>query len=114
MSPRLARVVSGLVDTAVIGAVWAGGLVAENVALGFLWRSQFSGIWEIALARHAAVPLGVAELAPLALLVAAGWGVAEEAERGATWAARALAILGTIAGGAVGMGVSEGRHFAFW
>jgi hypothetical protein len=113
MSPRSARVVSGLVDAAIVGAVWAGALVAENVALGFLWRSQFSGIWEIALARRAAVPLGAAELTPLALLVAGSWWLAAEAERGAPWARRAFGAAGGLAGAALGIGVSQGRHLAF-
>jgi hypothetical protein len=114
MSPLYRRALSVLVDAAVIGAVWAGALVAENVALGLLWRSQFSGIWEIALARRAAVPLAAAGLAPLALATSAAWWVATQAERRERWARRALGVAGALAGAALGFGVSHGRHFAFW
>jgi hypothetical protein len=114
MSPRDRRALSVLVDAAVVGAVWTGALVAEIVALGLLWRNQFSGIWEIALARRAAVPLASAGLAPLAIAVAGGWWVATGAERGERWAGRALSAAGAIAGAALGAGLSHGRHFAFW
>lgn len=107
-----AAFLSFLVDAAGIAAVWAGLLVAENVALGFLWRDQFSGIWELAIARHAAVPLAAACLAPLSLPVAFGWTLVQRADRGDRAARHALAALGATAAVAVGLGVTHGRHFA--
>jgi Sulfatase len=105
------RIGSWLADAAAIAAVWAGALVAENVALGFLWRDQFSGIWEIALGRRAVVPLAIVGIAPLALVVAAMEWVTEVAP-GRRWARRVLGSAGGIAAAALAVGVSQGRHFA--
>ncbi|MCL2448871.1 MAG: sulfatase-like hydrolase/transferase, partial [Polyangiaceae bacterium] len=105
-----------LVDGTLVTAVWAGLLVAENVALGFLCRDQFSGIWEIALARRALVPLAATALAPGALAVAGAWRFARDAgpDRGERWlkARRILAFAGAACAAAVGIGVTGGRHFA--
>jgi arylsulfatase A-like enzyme len=101
-----------LVDAAAVAAVWAGLLVAENVALGFLWREQFSGIWEIALSRRVMVPLAAAALAPGALAVAAGWSFAREAGPNRPVSLRILGIAGAACAAALAVGVSGGRHFA--
>jgi hypothetical protein len=103
-----------LVDATAVVAAWGALLLAENVALGFLWRDQFSAPWEIALARHTVVPMAFAGLAPLSLLVVAAWRVAVRAaasERGAAWV---LGASGATAAGAIAVGISGGRHFAGW
>jgi HEAT repeat protein len=107
------------VDAAAVLGAWAGALLAENTALGFLWRDQFSGIWEIGLARHVVVPMAVVGLAPASFMVAAGWRVATEAARirangakGSRAAVRALALVFAAAAGIVAFAISNGRHFA--
>jgi arylsulfatase A-like enzyme len=109
MNIRSLRILSWLVDAAAVLAVWTGALVAETVVLGFVERDQFSGIWEIALARRAAVPLATAGLTPAALVVAAAWRTATSRSRMASWV---LATCGILAGAALAWGVSGGRHFA--
>jgi arylsulfatase A-like enzyme/HEAT repeat protein len=106
---RESRIVSWLIDAAAIMAVWAGALVAETVVLGFLERDQFSGVWEIAIARYSVVPLATTVLSPVALVVASGWRLSTTRSR---VAARTLASLGGLAGAAVAFGVSGGRHFS--
>ncbi|MDP9150837.1 MAG: hypothetical protein M3O36_12975, partial [Myxococcota bacterium] len=69
-----AQTVSALVDSAAVVATWAGALIAENVALAFLWREQFSGAWEVSIARHFVAPIALAAFAPLSLLVVAAFG----------------------------------------
>jgi arylsulfatase A-like enzyme len=113
-----------LVDAAAVLAVWMGALVAENVAIGLLFRDQFSGIWELGLARQLVVPLAVVGLAPAACLVAGGWRVAAAAQSarhgrlaanarpGPRLAEATLAAVGAIAAGWLAVGLSEGRHFA--
>jgi sulfatase-like protein/HEAT repeat protein len=109
MNIRSLRILSWLVDAAAVLVVWTGALIAETVVLGLVERDQFSGIWEIALARRAAVPLATAGLTPAALVVAAAWRMATSRSRAAS---RLLATCGTLAGGALAWGVSGGRHFA--
>jgi hypothetical protein len=111
---RAQGVVTTLVDAAAILAVWGALLLAETVALGFLWREQFSGVWEIARTRHVVVPIAIVALAPLSLVVVAGWRVARKAASGEHAAARVLAVTGAVAAGAIAIGVSGGRHFASW
>jgi arylsulfatase A-like enzyme len=101
-----------LIDAAAVSVVWAGLLFAENVALGFLWRDQFSGIWEIALSRRAVVPLAAAALAPASLVVVAAWSLACSAAAGGTTPRRVLGAIGVAAATALGFGVTQGRHFA--
>jgi hypothetical protein len=79
---RGARLASVAVDAAVILLVWSGAVLAENVALGFLRRDQFSGPWEISQARHLVGPIAIALLAPVAALVAGGWWLAGCASQG--------------------------------
>jgi arylsulfatase A-like enzyme len=108
------KLASALVDAAAVTAAWAGALLAENAAIGFLWREQFLGPWEISLARHSAVPIAFAALAPVSLLVVGAWMLAQRAANGGRREQRALAVVGALAGGALAVGVSEGRHFANW
>ncbi|HSY22674.1 MAG TPA: sulfatase [Polyangiaceae bacterium] len=114
-----------LVDAAAVLAVWMGALVAENVAIGLLFRDQFSGVWELGLARQMVVPLATAGLAPVACAVAGGWrlatsavrtaghgGLTPSARRGRYVAQATLAVVGALAAGWLALGLSEGRHFA--
>ncbi len=107
-----------LVDAAVVLGIWAGCLVAENTALALLWPQLFSGAWEIALARYSVVPLAIVGLAPAAVVVVGLWQLARLAATGRAPGGQAgrgaLAVLGCLAGGALGLGVSNGRHFASW
>ncbi|HXX66478.1 MAG TPA: sulfatase-like hydrolase/transferase [Polyangiaceae bacterium] len=109
MSLRSRRVVAYLVDAATVIAAWAGLFVAETVTLGFLQREQFSGIWEIAGARRAVVPLAVLGSVPAAFVAALGWRLALARSAPARWTVR---LSGAFAGAALGFGVSGGRHFA--
>ncbi len=108
------RTAATLVDAAAVVAAWAGALIAENVALAFLWREQFSGAWEVSIARHLVAPVALAALAPLSLVVVAAFRLAEHAASGSGRAKRRLALLGVAAFGAVALGVTSGRHFASW
>lgn len=106
-----AGVAAWLVDAAAIEAAWAGLLLAESVALGFLWSDQFSGVWELELARRVVVPLACVGLVPAALAVAAVFRTARQARRSPR-ARIVLACVGAIAFTAVAVGVSQGRHFS--
>jgi hypothetical protein len=102
-----------LVDAAVVVAVWAGCLVAENTALALLWPQQFSGAWEIALARYSVAPLAIIGLAPASLVVVGLWHLARAAHaRGRGTSVWVLGLLGALAWGALALGISNGRHFA--
>jgi len=103
-----------VIDATAVVAAWGALLLAENVALWFLWREQFSGGWEISLARHTVVPMALAALAPLSLIVVGLWSTATRAARGVRGAVRMLGAAGIVAGGAVAAGVSGGRHFSSW
>jgi hypothetical protein len=104
-----------LVDAAFVVAVWAGCLVAENTALALLWPQQFSGVWEIALARYSVLPIAILGLAPASLVVVGLWQLARAAAT-KPWAAGrwVLGGLGGLAWGALALGISNGRHFASW
>jgi arylsulfatase A-like enzyme len=87
-------------------------LLAEDVAVGFLWRDEFSAAWEVTLARSVVVPMALAALAPFTIVAASGWEVARRAAAGSPASRRALGLLGAGAMAAVAIGVSQGRHFA--
>ncbi|HXN33633.1 MAG TPA: sulfatase-like hydrolase/transferase [Polyangiaceae bacterium] len=108
------RLETALVDAAAVVAAWGALLLAENVALWFLWREQFSGGWELSLSRHTVVPMALAGLAPLSFVAVALWSAAKRAAQGARRAVWVLALAGAVAGGAFAVGVSGGRHFASW
>lgn len=100
------RAVAFFVDAAAVLASWAALILAEDVALGFVWREQFSASWEIAVARDAVAPMALAALVPAALVAASMWRLAA-GERRRVWA-----VAGAIAGGALAVGSTTGRHFA--
>ena len=103
-----------LVEAAAVLGSWTVALYAENVALGYLLRDQFSGPWEIAQARHVVLPIAVAMLAPLALAVVAGWRLALRSADGSRAATAFFTTAGALAAGALALGVTQGRHFASW
>ncbi len=105
------RILSLAIDAAIVLAAWAGALLVENTALGFLWRDQFSGIWEIALARHVVVPMAVVGFVPAAFFVAAGWRIAHRAAEGARPAVQGLAGVFALALALAAIGITNGRHF---
>jgi arylsulfatase A-like enzyme len=103
-----------LVDAALVMGGWWLLLIAENDALGLLWRDQFSAVWEIALSRHAVVPIAFVGLAPLAFVAVGAWRLAERARAGGAKATSVLGLAGAAGMGALAWGVSHGRHFARW
>jgi hypothetical protein len=103
---------SAFADAAAIVVAWGVALFAENVALGFLWRDQFSGPWEIAQARHVVVPIALAALAPVSVVVVVAFRIAQRAARGSRPLAGVLTALGAIAALVLALGISHGRHFA--
>jgi len=92
-----------------VGAVLLGcllGLALEHAAVGIGYRAYFAGAWELWPARTSAAPLFLAATVPLAVVVAALFTLAERGQR------RGLAVLFGLAAAAVGVGVTNGRHFA--
>jgi arylsulfatase A-like enzyme/HEAT repeat protein len=117
MQRALRSIEAVLLDAAAVAAAWGVLLLGENVAVGFLWRRQFSGAWEFSVARHTVVPLAYVGLAPAALAVVGGWWVvekaAEEESRGRLKSLSWAIVAGVgLAAAAVALGVSSGRHFA--
>ncbi|MGO9834972.1 MAG: sulfatase-like hydrolase/transferase [Polyangiaceae bacterium] len=104
-------VVELLVDAAAVVFAWATMLLAEDVAMGFFWRDQFSAAWEVTLARSVVAPIALATLAPLSIVVVAGWRLARRAAAGTRAARMALGVAGAVATSAVAIGISHGRHF---
>jgi arylsulfatase A-like enzyme len=92
-----------------VGLVLFGFIVLialENLAVGLGYREQFVGSWEMAAARYFLSPLALALTLPVAVAVVA---LGRLALYRRAWA---VAIVGGIGGGAVGVGVTTGRHFA--
>jgi hypothetical protein len=101
-----------LLDAAAILASWAVLLLAESVAVSLVWGEQFTGVWEMSLARRAVVPVALVVLAPMSIVAAAGWTAAVRAGAGQRAPAWGLAIGGAVALGAIAIGDSHGRHFS--
>ncbi len=114
MRSKAGGVEAALVDAAAVVAVWAVMVLVEALVVSLWWRGEFSAAWEIVLVRRLAGPLAIAGLAPASLVVVGWWRVACLARDGARPALAALAVLGALAGGALAVGVSSGRHFASW
>ena len=92
-----------------VGAVLLGcllGLALEHAAVGMGYRAYFAGAWELGPARSAAAPLFLAAMVPLAVAFAGLFTLAERGSR------RFLAAVLGAAAAAVGLGVTNGRHFA--
>ncbi len=100
------------VDVAAVLAVWGAAVLAEDVALGFLWREQFSGPWEIALARHVVAPIALLALVPASVAAVVGFRLAVRAAHGSRAATAWLTAIGVLAGFVFALGISQGRHFA--
>jgi hypothetical protein len=100
------------VDAGAVSAAWAGTVVLEGLAVPFVWGTEFSGSWEIAQVKRLVEPVAIAGLAPLSVVAVALWRLACRAAEGSRASRWALAIVGAAAAGAVGFGVSTGRHFA--
>ncbi|HEY1691067.1 MAG TPA: sulfatase-like hydrolase/transferase [Polyangiaceae bacterium] len=99
-------------DVVAIAGAWAIAVLVESMLVVLLWGREFSAAWEMAQVRRVAVPLAVAALVPASVVLAGWWRVALHAGTGSRLARRALAALGALAGCALGLGVSTGRHFA--
>jgi len=103
------------VDSCAVVVAWGACGFAENVAVGLLWRDQFSGAWEIDLARKLVVPLAVALFAPASLVASRAFRIVLRiAATGDRRLASVLAAVGALLAGALGYGVTGGRHFASW
>ncbi|HEY6463684.1 MAG TPA: hypothetical protein VIY73_26125, partial [Polyangiaceae bacterium] len=111
MTPRRALAGAWL-DVAAVAGAWTIAVLVESMLVVLLWGREFSAAWEMAQVRRAAVPVAVAGLVPVSFVVAGWWRVALHAGAGSRLARGALAALGALAGGALGLGVSTGRHFA--
>jgi hypothetical protein len=105
---------AALLDAAAVVVAWAAMVFLESLAVALLWDRAFSGSWEVSQARRLVAPIAIAGLAPASVTVVGWWRVARRAGEGARLAKVALAALGAIAGGALALGVSTGRHFASW
>ena len=92
-----------------VGAVLLGcllGLALEHAAVGIGYRAYFAGAWELWPARSSAAPLFLAAVVPLAVVFAGLFTLAERGYR------RALAAVFGASAAAVGVGITNGRHFA--
>jgi arylsulfatase A-like enzyme/HEAT repeat protein len=121
MDPRSAtltsvrdRLAGAWVDAAAVVIAWAACGLAENVAVGLLWPDQFSGAWEVELGRRLVVPVAIAFLAPISLVACLVFRSAQRAASHDLRVATGLAMAGGFVGGALGYGVTAGRHFASW
>ena len=86
-------------------------LIAESVAIGCLHRRELINSWELRVAITRLFPPGFLIAAPLALI---GFGLLLLVERSERIVARAaVATTAAISMGAVGWGVTGGRHFHF-
>ena len=103
------RAAALLADAATIETGWAAALLAEVVVIAIAWPTDFSGVWEVSLARSLVVPMAILLLAPVSIAAAGLWELAGSSSRAAR---AALAAVGGAAGGAIGVGVSNGRHLS--
>jgi hypothetical protein len=101
-------------DAGAVMAAWAAMLLAENVALGLLFGDQFTAAWELVLERRSVAPLTLLALAPAAAVFGGLWTVAVRAGGGDGAMRALLGVIGGLSGVALGIGTSEGRHFASW
>jgi arylsulfatase A-like enzyme len=97
-APAFAADVGGVV------AVWIVMFAIENLVVGVGWSAQFAGSWEMAHARYYLTPIAVALALPIAACVVA------MARLVAARNERALGAVVGLAGAAVAVGVSGGRH----
>jgi arylsulfatase A-like enzyme/HEAT repeat protein len=86
-------------------AAWTLLVLAEQAYVLLAAQVAFAGAWEVSTVRRTLTPLAVLVLLPLVPLFAAG---AESARRWPRLLQPALAVMA----GALGYGVSAGRHFA--
>ncbi len=99
-------------DLSAVVLVWLAALLLENIVLGTAWGAEFSGAWEVTQVRRLVVPMALAGLAPVSFTLVGWWRVAILASQRSRLARVALADLGVVAGGCLGLGLSHGRHFA--
>jgi hypothetical protein len=88
---------------------WAVLIAVEALLVGTAYRSLLVGNWEVLQARRLVAPIALALLAPASLLAALLGELATRAGRDDR-ARHAFAALCGLAAGAVGYGVSSGRH----
>ena len=93
-------------DVGLVLAAFVVLLAIENLAVGIGYRSEFVGTWEMGSARLYLSPIALAISLPIAISVVL---VARLAAAGRAWG---VAILGVLAGVAIGIGVSTGRRMA--
>jgi arylsulfatase A-like enzyme len=110
-APQPSRALVLVQDLSAVVLIWLLALLLENVVLGFAWGTEFSGAWEVTQVRRLVVPMAVAGLAPASFTLVGWWRVAILASQRSRLARVALADLGVVAGGCLGLGISHGRHF---
>ncbi len=95
-----------LADVGGVVLAWIALIALENLVVGFGWREQFVGPWEMGHARYFVSPIALAALLPFAVVavLAARLSAAREA--------RPVAALAALAGAALAIGVSGGRLMA--
>jgi hypothetical protein len=93
------------VTAGAILAAWFLLLFLENLVVSFAFQREFAGSWELRATRRLVLPIAFGALWPAAFVAAA---LARLGERRPS----ALAVLAALAGGAIGWGVSYGRHMA--
>lgn len=80
-------------------------LVLENAAIGLGYRAEFTAAWEMGQARNALSPVALAASVPLAVVAVVLGHLLARRDR------RLLGALAALSGLAVGVGVTNGRHF---
>ncbi len=93
-------------DVGLVLAAFVVLLAIENLAIGIGYRAEFVGTWEMACARKFLSPIALAISLPVAIAAVL---MARLAKANRAWA---VAIVGLLAGAAVGVGVSTGRRMA--
>ncbi len=94
-----------------VGGVLAALLVLlllEAIVVGASFRSEFTAAWEMGQARNHLTPIALAAMIPLALAAVALGGLV------AARRASVVAGIAALAAVALGLGVTNGRHFASW
>ena len=91
-------------DAGAVLMMWIGLLVVENLVIGLGYRAQFVGSWEMAHARYSVSPIAIACLLPVAFLAVLVARLVAQRN------VRAVGVLAALAGLALGVSASTGRH----
>jgi arylsulfatase A-like enzyme len=95
-------------DVGAVSAAWAVLVAIENFVVGLAYRSEIVASWEMSHARLYLSPIALGASFPLAV------GAVVVARLVAARRANETATLAAVAGAAMALGVSTGRHFESW